>query len=134
MPTINSLAREAPRRVRWYRIAVPCDAPIPPAIRAALANYRSRLDTCFPGRLRDFRLYGSRARGTAHAESDTDVFVVLDSATRDELRLAIALTGDVLDETDVHLSAAAYSTDDLARLATIGSPYLASVLRDGVAL
>ena len=49
-----------------------------PAIRELLAEYRKRLVAKFGQRLLELKLFGSYARGTARADSDVDVAVVLD--------------------------------------------------------
>ncbi len=52
----------------------------PPRVRAALAELAAALRARFGERLTVLRLFGSRARGEADAESDVDVAVVLDRA------------------------------------------------------
>lgn len=48
-----------------------------PDLDALLADLRAALDDLYGDRLVRLVLYGSRARGDAHAESDVDVIVVL---------------------------------------------------------
>jgi predicted nucleotidyltransferase len=45
--------------------------------QAWLDAYRKALDKKHPGAVREILIYGSKARGQAHAESDLDVLVVL---------------------------------------------------------
>lgn len=45
-------------------------------------EYRRRLERCLGDRLKEVRVFGSRARGDFHAESDLDVFVLIDRADR----------------------------------------------------
>ena len=69
----------------------------------ALATLRRRLEAMYGDRLTRVVLFGSRARGDQHAESDYDVAVFLDTPPdwwRDLDRLAI-LGNELLDETGV---------------------------------
>lgn len=51
---------------------------LPAEIAEALLRFRDRLLARFPDQIRHVILYGSFSRGTAHAESDVDVMVVVD--------------------------------------------------------
>jgi predicted nucleotidyltransferase len=55
-----------------------------PVVVSAVERLRAVLQARFGARLRDVVLYGSHARGTAHEESDVDVFVVVDDLTSEE--------------------------------------------------
>jgi predicted nucleotidyltransferase len=46
--------------------------------RRAVEEFRAQLRARYGARLRDLRLFGSRARGEAHEESDLDILVLLD--------------------------------------------------------
>jgi uncharacterized protein (UPF0332 family) len=46
-------------------------------IERALAHFRARLLTAFPGQIRHVILYGSTARGDARPDSDVDVLIVV---------------------------------------------------------
>ncbi len=50
---------------------------MPPHVRAALAEAKARLEAMYGERLDRLVLYGSHARGDAHADSDVDLLVVL---------------------------------------------------------
>jgi len=80
-------ARRISRTSRsWYHRGV-----LPPLLHDVLADYRSKLERAFPGRLLRLTLFGSWARGEAHEDSDVDVLVVLDRATFAERSSAIEL-------------------------------------------
>ncbi|MBI3924871.1 MAG: nucleotidyltransferase domain-containing protein, partial [Armatimonadetes bacterium] len=52
--------------------------------RAAALRMRAEIERACPGRLRELRVFGSRARGDAGVESDLDLLVLVD---REDSRL-----------------------------------------------
>jgi predicted nucleotidyltransferase len=62
--------------------------------RQVIEQFASRLDRELGGDLRALWLYGSRARGTAHPESDVDLLVIADGGRDRYGRLA----GDLSEE------------------------------------
>jgi predicted nucleotidyltransferase len=63
--------------------------------RKAVEQLVDRLRAVFGGRLRDVRLYGSKARGESHDESDIDVLVLLDGAGWEDQSAAIDLASSI---------------------------------------
>jgi len=77
----------------WLGSAVP---PVNPGIQVVLAAYRRVLEEHFGERLVQLTLFGSYARGEAHADSDVDVAVVLDRIERPSDRmLPMELAGEL---------------------------------------
>ncbi len=64
--------------------------------RRALADFVSRLQATYPDEILDVRLFGSKARGDADAESDIDLLVIVAGEER-PLRRAIARLGSEID-------------------------------------
>lgn len=62
--------------------------------RRVVERFASRLDNELGGDLRGLWLYGSRARGTAHPESDVDLLVIADGGRDRYGRIA----GDLSEE------------------------------------
>jgi predicted nucleotidyltransferase len=66
-----------------------------------LKRFRTALDQLYGDRIERVVLYGSRARGDFHEESDYDVAVFLHelSNRRDEVRRMVPIVVDIIDDT-----------------------------------
>lgn len=108
----------------------------PPIVRDALGRFRAALEARFGARLRELVLFGSRARGDAHEESDLDVLVVVDGLADDERRQIAELAHDagIDGEEYVSLSPLALSTDRAADMRARSRRIMEEIARDGVPL
>src|SRR5579862_2311566 len=98
--------------------------------QGALARLRALLDARFGGRLAAMTLFGSRARGEGHEESDLDVLVLVEGLSSSERR---AVLDDVFD---IEL-ATGLSVSPLVRAREVWRPHGAlarEIERDGDAL
>jgi uncharacterized protein len=101
------------------------NAPVLERLRAALKEmYGDRLDRAV--------LFGSRARGEAHPDSDYDVAVFLKSLPDRwaELDRLAKLRVELLDETDAFFDAKPYPADAYYER----SPLMLEIRRDGMEL
>ncbi len=75
-----------------------------------LARFRQALDEIYGGRIERVVLFGSRARGDAHAGSDYDVAVFLRDLTDrfPEMNRLADLSTEILDETGAFIHAMPY--------------------------
>ena len=100
--------------------------------QAWLDVYREALDKKHPGAVHEMLIYGSKARGQAHAESDLDVLLVVKNESgklKRELRrigYLLAATADVLP------SILAYTQDEWESRRRSGSTFRKAVERDAV--
>ena len=62
---------------------------------SALSEFAARTRERFGQRLVELRLFGSRARGEGHADSDLDLLVLVDGLTRDDRRAVQDLAFDI---------------------------------------
>lgn len=108
--------------------------PMPSGHRRALDDFARRLRGRFGTRLRHVRLFGSWARGTASADSDLDVAVVIDDLDRVEWHAAIDDAADVELAHDVVLGPYVVSTSHFDELTRRGRELANAIARDGVAL
>lgn len=68
---------------------------LPPEVQRVLGLFRARLESRFGERLVDLRLFGSRARGIVHEESDVDILVLVRDLRFPEDRAVTDLAFDV---------------------------------------
>lgn len=100
--------------------------------QAWLDAYREALDKKHPGTVQEMLIYGSKARGRAHAESDLDVLLIVKNeagALKRELRrigYLLAATTDVLP------SILAYTQEEWESRKRSGSTFRQAVERDAV--
>jgi uncharacterized protein len=102
--------------------------------RRALADFTSFLRRRFGARVRDLRLFGSRARGEGHEDSDLDVLSVIDDLDRRERREVWEFTGDIMTEHDVIVGGLTVSTADWLDLRARERRIVTEIDRDGVPL
>jgi predicted nucleotidyltransferase len=100
--------------------------------QAWLDSYRAALDKRHPGAVQEMLIYGSKARGHAHAESDLDVLLIVkDDAgalKRDLRRIGYLLAA----KTDVLPSILAYTQEKWESRRRSGSSFRKAVERDAV--
>jgi uncharacterized protein len=108
--------------------ATPLDLSLDPLI----ADFREALNARFGTDLKEFWLFGSRARGTSRPDSDYDVLVVADGAPSD-LRWALAEeTFAMTERYETPVEALVYSPELWQRLK--GFPLGKNVLAEGIRL
>jgi predicted nucleotidyltransferase len=105
--------------------------------RRVVERFASRLDNELGDDLRGLWLYGSRARGTAHPESDVDLLVIADGGRDRYGRIA----GDLSEESAIaegespfNYSVHVHDLEWLRGRRTIGSFFIQEVDRDKIVL
>jgi predicted nucleotidyltransferase len=90
---------------------------VPPALHTLLSAYRRRLEEQYGPRLVKLTLFGSYARGEAHADSDVDVAVVLDciEGMPDRI-LPMEIAGELTIEHALVITPIVMSKDEMAFL------------------
>lgn len=100
----------------------------------ALNRFREILTKQFGPEIISVHLFGSKARGDAHPESDIDVLVV----TRHEdwrLKEKVGrVATEILLDLGVYLSVKVLGKPLHQRLMSAGSPFIRNVMREGIAL
>lgn len=105
---------------------------LPAPVVAAIAGYHAWLDMRFGARLREFRLFGSYARGEGRADSDVDLLVAIDDLTTAEARESAQESGEALTHHDVLLAPFLVSTARMAELRQRERRIACDIDREGV--
>ena len=100
--------------------------------QAWLDAYREALNKQHPEAVQEILIYGSKARGQAHADSDLDVLLIVKNDAA-ELKRDLRWIGYLLAaKTDVLPSILAYTEDEWESRRRSGSTFRKAVERDGV--
>ncbi len=101
--------------------------PVSDPIRS---RFRAALDALYGARLERVVLFGSRARGDAHAESDYDVAVFLNDLTDRwrEARQLSSIETDILGDTGAFIHSMPYPAGSYRRR----TPLMHEIRRDGI--
>ncbi|OGO40080.1 MAG: hypothetical protein A2Z04_03185 [Chloroflexi bacterium RBG_16_57_9] len=101
---------------------------------SALQAYLRALQERFGHQLVDVLLFGSRARGESHPDSDIDVAVILDCADAQDLSLARELAFDIWLNYQVVLSVRAMSLGRWQALADMQNLFYRNIQQDAISL
>jgi uncharacterized protein len=126
--TVNEMTAGPRRRRLQHEIAMTTTVTDDPV----LARLREALDEMYGNRLERVVLFGSRARGDAHAESDYDVAVFLrDMADRfAEMNRLADLSTDIIGETGEFVHAMPYRAEAYDER----TPLMREIRREGIDL
>ena len=100
----------------------------------AVEEFKERLLAALPDQVRDIILFGSKARGDGHPNSDVDLLVVVERRTP-ELDDAISvITADILLDKGVDILALDFTRNEIAECSAIGTPLMRNVAEEGIVL
>ena len=103
-----------------------------PEERIWLDEYRRALAEQQPGVVARLLVYGSKARGNAHEDSDIDVLLVVKNEAEERKRVLRYIGYDLAATSYAVPSIMAYTQFEWDRLKALRSPYRETVERDGV--
>jgi len=109
---------------------------LPRSVSEALERFANAVRERFGARATELVLFGSRARGDAHEESDVDVLVVIEGLSDAERLLVLDLAGiqDYASERWVGLAPLVYSSAEASRMRAGGRRLFRDIDREGAAL
>lgn len=115
-------------------IKKPLSHALQPEELRAVEEFKRRLLAELPGQVKGLILFGSKARGDAHPASDIDLLVIVDHKTPEVDHVISEITADILLEQRIDVSALDFTTNQIAELAAIGTPFIRNVAEEGVVL
>ena len=118
------------------RVAIkkPLSHALQPDELRAVEEFKRRLIAELPGQVKDIILFGSKVRGDAHPGSDIDLLVIVDRRTPEVDHVVSEITADILLEKRIDVSALDFTTDQIAELTAIGTPFIRNVADEGIVL
>jgi len=112
--------------------------PLPHILRPdelqAIEEFREKLLAKLPGQVKDIILFGSKARGDAHPDSDIDLLVVVDRRTPEVDDVISEITAETLLEQRIDISALDFTSDEITEWAALGTPLMRNVADEGIVL
>ena len=118
------------------RVAIkkPLSHALQPDELRAVEEFKRRLLAELPGQVKDIILFGSKVRGDAHPGSDIDLLVIVHRRTPEVDHVVSEITADILLEKRIDVSALDFTTDQIAELTAIGTPFIRNVADEGIVL
>jgi len=108
------------------------DGKLAEIYEAAAERFAAQLHEWLGSAVQAVVLYGSTARGTAHAESDVDLLVVADDVTRGQKAASdLAYEINLEHEFRTLLTPIVFSAEQIQRYLEAGDPFLPHVLEEG---
>jgi len=107
---------------------------VSPLIADVVGELARRCRERFGERVLDVRLFGSWARGEARADSDVDVFVLLEGADRQEERVLLDVAADIFTRRFVRLSPLVMSPERHAEMVEHDRRLVRDIDNEGLAL
>ena len=102
--------------------------------KSGLRHFLDRVEIRFGDNYRYSLLYGSKARGDSHTDSDIDVAVIVGQLDFNKKCEIIDIASDEMLESEIEISPLVFAEDDFLRKKHDQSPILREIMRDMVLL
>lgn len=100
--------------------------------RDKVSEFKGRLIEQFDGEILDLILFGSRARGEGHEESDIDVAVLVKEESGELRRNIYDIAAEIYLESDINISPLVMSKDRFEWLKSIERGIALEIAKDGI--
>jgi uncharacterized protein len=101
---------------------------------AALTEFAARIRAALGSTVRDVRLFGSKARGDARADSDLDVLVVVEGGRVRAEDLAVDIAFDINVANNLYISPRVVTAESLADPVWRTTLFVQTVMQEGIPL
>lgn len=98
----------------------------------ALQDLKRRLRRSFGNNLLTVRLFGSRARGDMHRESDIDILVIFENRNREVEEKLIDILCEILNEFGVYFEVVSYSRREYEQSLRHQWPFILNVEKESI--
>lgn len=108
------------------------DIKLPTLERKAINAFSRRLKKMLGKQLVSILLFGSKARGNVHEDSDTDIFILVKNKKNNVNDKIAQVTADVLDDYGILLSPVSYDLHEAEMNIKMHSFFFEDVEREGI--
>lgn len=98
----------------------------------ALQDLKRRLRSSFGNNLLTVRLFGSRARGDIHRESDIDILVIFENRNKEVEEKLTDILCEILNEFDIYFEIVSYSHREYEQSLCHQWPFILNVERESI--
>ena len=102
--------------------------------RQAITAFSSRIKKALGRELVSVFLFGSKARGDSHRDSDTDIYILVRHKGANTTKKIAAAVADILHEYDILLSPVCYDLNEERENSRLKSFFLEAVKKEGIPL
>lgn len=102
--------------------------------KQVLKSFVEYLNRLHPGEIDKIVLYGSRARGDHHLDSDMDILILVRDKNRMDRDKIYDFVLDSELEHGIDISVNIYESEQFSRLVALNAPFATNVVRDGETL
>lgn len=99
---------------------------------AAVKEFQEKLSLAFGSRVKTILLFGSKARGDFTAESDIDLFILVDKSDPDLRKLVASFTTQVLLKYGILLSPKVVEESHFSFLKQLGTAFAKNIENEGI--
>lgn len=110
------------------------DLNIPEREKKAIRVFSREVKQKLGKQLLEMKLYGSKARGDWHKESDIDIYLVIKKYSERKNSIVLNAADKVFWKYDVDLTPVTWTEYERKRNIQMGSPYFKSILKEGMSL